>query len=206
MTFRLLVEGPDDKHLINNIAREHRVELANADVHPSGGREELLRTLPVTLKGSYDAIGIVLDADGNAGDAWRAVSARLRENDYSVPTQLARDGVLIAGRRPAVGVWLMPDNSTTGMLEDFAAQLIPAEDPLWPRATAVVASIPSTERRFAPQSTRKAEIHTWLAWQEVPGTPLGLAVTRHYFDTDSELCKRFVQWLRRLIRFSARSL
>src|SRR5436190_24268592 len=28
----------------------------------------------------------------------------------------------------------------------------------------------------------KALIHTWLAWQEKPGRPLGLAITARYFD------------------------
>ena len=44
----------------------------------------------------------------------------------------------------------------------------------------------------------KALIHTWLAWQEDPGTPLGLAVTKRYLDGDHALAQQFVQWLLRL--------
>jgi hypothetical protein len=90
----------------------------------------------------------------------------------------------------------MPDNSLPGSLEDFATHLIPPDDALWPRAMKAVEDIPVGERRFT--APRKAEIHTYLAWQKDPGAPLGLAVTKKYFQTDTDLCKRFVAWLRQL--------
>ena len=41
-------------------------------------------------------------------------------------------------------------------------------------------------------------MHTWLAWQEEPGIPLGLAVTKRYLDVDHVLARQFLQWLQRL--------
>ena len=42
----------------------------------------------------------------------------------------------------------------------------------------------------------KAFIHTWLAWQEDPGTPMGLAITKKYLSTnDKVLCNSFIEWL-----------
>jgi len=196
MPFRVLVEGSDDLHLIKNVAREHGVDIEK-EVHSCEGIEPLLdEVLPVSLKAGYAAIAVVVDADTDLEARWKAVAHRLTAAGYEVPERPPKDGLILSNRRPAVGVWLMPDNSLPGSLEDFAARLIPPDDALWPRALNAVADIPANERRFT--AVRKAEIHTYLAWQEEPGKPLGLAVTKKYFQTDAELCRRFVSWLRQL--------
>ncbi|HET8798226.1 MAG TPA: DUF3226 domain-containing protein, partial [Thermoanaerobaculia bacterium] len=167
-----------------------------------GGYPRILdEGLPVALKTSAEALAIVLDADLDLAARWQAVSDRLQNHGYAVPATPSGDGLVLTDRHPVVGVWLMPDNILPGMLEDFAANLV-GDDPLWPRATDAVRSIPDELRRFPRGAARKAEIHTWLAWQEEPGTPLGLAVTKRYFQTDTELCRRFTNWLRRLIELS----
>lgn len=200
MRFRLLVEGPDDIHLIKNVAREYGVILEpNVEIHPCGGVHNLIHeSLPIHLKGSYDSVGVVVDADLDVAARWQSLRDQLRAAGYNAPTEPAADGLILVSHKPIVGVWLMPDNTLPGTLEDFAQQLIPSDDPLWPRARAAVEAIPEEERRFVPAATRKAEIHTFLAWQESPGTPLGLAVTKQYFRTDAVLCQRFAAWLRRL--------
>jgi len=196
MPFRVLVEGSDDLHLIKNVAREHGVDIEK-EIHSCEGIEPLLdEVLPVSLKGGYEAIAVVVDADTDLEARWNAVAHRLTAAGYEVPPLPPNDGLILSTRRPAVGVWLMPDNALPGSLEDFAKHLIPPDDALWPRATKAVDDIPAAERRFA--ATRKAEIHTYLAWQKDPGAPLGLAVTKKYFQTDSDLCRRFVAWLRQL--------
>ena len=44
----------------------------------------------------------------------------------------------------------------------------------------------------------KARIHTWLAWQENPGTPMGLAITKKYLSTDPVICEDFIKWMNKL--------
>ncbi len=41
-------------------------------------------------------------------------------------------------------------------------------------------------------------ILAWLAWQEEPGLPYGLAVSKHYFRHDMALAGRFVDWFKRV--------
>lgn len=65
-----------------------------------------------------------------------------------------------------VGVWLMPDNQSRGMLEDFAGQLVPPEDELWDKAKLNVDEI--VNPRFPEEHTAKAYIYTWLGWQKEP--------------------------------------
>lgn len=41
-------------------------------------------------------------------------------------------------------------------------------------------------------------IHTWLAWQDDPGTPLGQAITKRYLDAEGPHVAAFLSWLTRL--------
>jgi hypothetical protein len=202
MTFRLLVEGPDDLHLIKNLSREHGLNFAErSEIHDCGGVAALLgEVLPAHLRaGSYDALAVIVDADENVASRWQAIRHHLITAGYDAPANPQASGLVLRDRRPAVGVWIMPDNTLPGTLETFAERLIPASDELWPMARATVAGIPAASQRFTAAHTRKAEIHTYLAWQQDPGTPLGLAVTKRYFDAHTSAATEFVDWLRRLL-------
>ena len=98
-----------------------------------------------------------------------------------------------------MGIWLMPDNQLPGMLEDFVAQLIPSADTLRGKADAILQEIELEGlQRFTGLHRPKALIHTWLAWQEEPGQPMGLAIRARALGHDSPTALAFVAWLRRL--------
>ncbi|HST61263.1 MAG TPA: DUF3226 domain-containing protein, partial [Longimicrobium sp.] len=54
-------------------------------------------------------------------------------------------------------------------------------------------------RRFSPVHRSKALIHTWLAWQEQPGSPMGQAIGKRDLDAQAPQAQRFVAWLQRLM-------
>ena len=98
-----------------------------------------------------------------------------------------------------IGVWIMPDNNNNGMLEDFVAFLIPDGDNLLPEVDSALANIEEKGlNRYKLIHHSKARIHTWLAWQEDPGTPMGAAVTKKYLTTIPPICQEFVNWLNAL--------
>ena len=99
---------------------------------------------------------------------------------------------------PRVGVWIMPNNTLPGMLEDYLCYLVPEGDTLFERARRCVDEIPVEERRFIAAHFTKALIHTWLAWQDDPGTPFGQAITKRYFDPDGPHVQALLDWLTRL--------
>jgi hypothetical protein len=66
------------------------------------------------------------------------------------------------------------------------------------RARWCVDEIPGEERRFAEVHAVKALIHTWLAWQDGPGTPLGLAIAKRYFEPEGPHVHQLLAWLTRL--------
>ena len=98
-----------------------------------------------------------------------------------------------------IGIWLMPDNRSTGELEDFVGSMIPSGDPVWPRAESYIDGIPQADRKFAPGKTQRAKVHAWLAARESP-RPMGLAIKARDLDTNAANSTTFVKWLRKLFQ------
>ncbi|WP_375754982.1 DUF3226 domain-containing protein [Corallococcus exercitus] len=197
----LLVEGKDDEQVIYHLCNHHDFKnKQHFEVESKDGYERLrrhLRTRPRTH--GVETIGVVIDADENLLQRWKSVCEALEHAGYTeLPGQPDADGVILSaqGDLPRIGIWMMPNNQLTGILEDFLQQLVAYSDALLPAAFKALDSLP--EQRFKPTYRSKAAIHTWLAWQEEPGTPLGQAVAKRYLQADHELAQRFMTWLKRL--------
>ncbi len=67
-----------------------------------------------------------------------------------------------------------------------------------PRVNDCIDTIPSAEKKFADAHMAKAQIHTWLAWQENPGLPFGTAITAKFLDADRDQAGILINWLKRL--------
>ena len=150
------------------------------------------------------AVGIVVDADTHVSSAWNRVADRIRDSARAIsPIPPAPDpnGTIIPENpntdSPRIGIWIMPDNSNPGELENFVERMIPAADSVWPLSQQYIAGIPSTDRKFAPAKTLRAQIHAWLATREDP-RQMGLAIRAHDLELDGPLCQRFLAWLTRL--------
>jgi hypothetical protein len=215
----LHVEGPDDREVVyqfcNRRGIDNRECFQVADSLADGrlqGYEGLRARVSEDLKTDRDTIGIIVDADKDLPGRWQSLRDVLvrhyeqREPRQLVPEQLGPGGIIVESKawwQKRCGVWVMPDNARGGMLEDFLLGLIPDSDVLLSHARQVIASLPET--RFIQDRRPKAEVHTWLAWQAEPGTPLGLALTRRYLDADHALAQRFHDWLVALFEISPAS-
>lgn len=202
MEQQLLVEGSDDLHVITAICAKFNVK-ESFTIKDCNGVDKLLDSLPVRLKGDGETkvIGIVLDADTDAAARWGKLRKILTDSGKytDIPQECPDSGLVIM---PALhgdmtfGAWIMPDNSTAGMIEDFAAVLIPEGDDLIPLADKALQHLEAGNmNRYKLAHHAKARIHTWLAWQETPGTPMGLAITKKYLTTDPPICQKFVDWI-----------
>ena len=93
------------------------------------------------------------------------------------------------------GLWVMPDNSSDGMLEDWLKQCVaPAEQALLTQAVSVVGSLPQPTK-FKPLHLSKAEVATWVAWQRSPGQGLHLAVRDQLLDVGYPGYMKLSAWL-----------
>jgi len=195
----LLVEGPDDKHVVIHI-RERNAPMPAFDIKDKGSVEEVLCAISSEVKVSgREAVGIMVDANESLSSRWQAVANKIRRVGVVLPATPCLNGT-IAGQiadfpRLRIGVWLMPDNVSSGELEHFIARMIPEKDPVWPMASAYIGQI--IEPAFKPKKRRRAEVHAWLAAREEP-RQMGLAITARDLETETDVCERFVAWLRAL--------
>ena len=199
----LLVEGANDKHVILAIQGRRELRILDKDeIIDCKDCGQLLSGFPVRLNESdISMLGVVIDADVSLPNRWSELRNTLIAAGYSaVPTLPSAHGTVIEPPveliLPRVGIWLMPDNRNSGILEDFLRFLVPADCGLFTHAQTVMANLP--ERRFSPLAQPKALIHTWLAWQEDPGRPLGQSITAKFMDAGVPQVDTFIEWLRRL--------
>ena len=209
----LRVEGHDDAHSIKHILRlhgwtcpvgreqgENYTENAPA-IEPAGSVTALLDGMGDAIRFSTGrAAGFILDADEAAGDRWREICDCFRAIQLEPPSRIPEDGYVTeaARYRSRVGVWLMPDNRRSGALEPFLRDLVDTNDPLLPLAERSTDDAKNAGARFPNNRRDKAVLRAWLAWQEEPGLPYGLAVSKHYFRHDMALARRFVDWFKRV--------
>ena len=196
---KLLVEGNDDQHVLWALCEKFSVN-ENFDVIDCEGIDKLFEQIPIRAKQSgIETIGIIIDADFDISSRWHALSAILSNIGFEVPQNIPNTGLILVQNGMTVGIWIMPDNSLNGMLEDFIKFLVPDGDRLLGIAKNSLDQIEAEKlNKYNIIHKSKALIHTWLAWQEDPGTPMGLSITKRYLTTDAQICNTFIDWLRRV--------
>jgi len=205
----LLVEGKDDQHVIWNLCKVRGVpetftvecpELKESE-EDAGGIENLLDSIPARLDTSdLECLAAVIDAnDKGASARWQAIRDRLRNAGHAhIPETHSPAGTVVDlsdGIR--FGVWVMPDNHSNGMIEDFVARMIREDDDMLIRVDDFLESIPEQKRRFTQKHQPKARIHSWLAVQKEPGKPMGQAIgTKKYLNADKAIVQPFLDWIK----------
>ena len=175
---KLLVEGNDDQHVVWAICQQFTIP-ETFDVVDSKGITKLVSDIAVRAKqAGVQSLGILADTDDSEHDnRWKQIADKLKGLNYSVPESPDPLGTIIsspAPNRPQVGIWLMPNNQAPGMIEDFIRFLVPTGDESLALAEETITTLEDRSlQRYIPNHRAKALIHTWLAWQENPGTPLG---------------------------------
>lgn len=197
---KLLVEGNDDLHVVLAICQKFDV-IESFGITDYKGIDKLLGQIPVRIKNRDTHLGVLVDADIDLKARWQQLKGILTPLGYEMPDEPDASGSIVKSdkEKTIIGIWIMPNNQMPGMLEDFADLLIPAGDEIRSYAIKAIAEIQENSvAKFKPIRRSKALIHTWLAWQEDPGTPMGLAIKKSYLNHNHELCVLFVAWLNRL--------
>lgn len=202
-TYKLLVEGNDDQHVVWALCQKHSVT-ETFDVLDCGSVENVLKEFKLRLRlaDNNHRIAIVVDADMNMKSRWESIISMLKDTGkYDCDNiVLPKDGLVLESTDksyPKVGIWLMPDNNQSGMLEDFMAALATPDDALMKKSEDVLTEIENEGiQKYKPVHRSKAKIHTYLAWQDVPGRPMGQAITANILDSNSDVAVKFAEWLK----------
>ena len=175
-------------------------------IKPCEGIDHLIENFRLRLKTAKNnrILGIVIDADDKVETRWKGILNILKETGHYDCSQLTLplDGLILNPLKPEysrVGLWIMPNNSSTGMLEDFVMSLAHPEDPLLQEAEEELVRI---ERKgiqgYKPSQRSKAKVHTYISWQDHPGLPLGAAITAKILNPEAPSARIFTHWLKEL--------
>jgi hypothetical protein len=178
-----------------------------------GGDTKLLDSIPARLDASgLERLAVVIDADYEKNgkgvqSRWDSIRGQLAAEGYeSLPKSPNTNGTVcnlpaVHGRKPiCFGVWIMPNNRSEGMLEDFVAGLIHEDDDMLPIVDNFLGSISDEKRRFKEIHRAKARVHTWLAVSEKPGRPMGQAIKAdRQLDANHPAVQPFLDWVQQAL-------
>ncbi len=200
---KLLVEGNTDQHVIWSLCNYYDV-IQTFDVIDCDGVDKLFKQLQIRLTNLNDQIrlGVVLDADTNYQGRIDALQSIIGETNKIKFGEMSNDGLVINlndSGTSKLGIWIMPNNHDNGMIEDFAIAMVPSNDVLMLKAEKTIEDIERDSiARYRLVHRSKAKIHTFLAWNDEPGMPLGQAITKRVLSPKTQSAVKFVGWLNRL--------
>ncbi len=198
----LLVEGKQEYLVIPELMRRNDVSMRDdiPEIIPCNGASNLLKEIPVRLKeSSLSVLGVIVDADDNPVGCWDSIKHAARKIIPDLPKKLPEDGLIHEiANGVRFGVWIMPNNKMRGMLETFLADIIPEGNEItWEFAKESVREAKNRGAKYTPKQIDKANIYTWLAWQDPPDKALHLTMWTSFAPTHPN-AQKFVTWFKEL--------
>ncbi|MBJ6610460.1 MAG: hypothetical protein JG718_08900 [Candidatus Thiothrix moscowensis] len=225
----ILVEGADDKWFFTVLLE--KIQLT-ANIYPpaesdcgieGNGIDNLLDSIPVLLKQlstkQLDRLAIIIDADtstNNFGFEARRnqIKSIIEPFGYHIPEQKPEQyqGELFSHSRgfAPVGLWIMPNHCSDGMLEDF---ILPCIEHLGRKEVLDIvgdslADIKSRETltaiRFSDAHESKVRLSTWLDWQKKPNNCRQLspacALKEGWLKPEHANIKALTHWLQQVFQ------
>ena len=149
---------------------------------------------------STNVLGVMLDADLDAGSRYDSFRNLCLGFFPDMPQQLPESGLIVDnsdGKR--LGLWIMPDNVSKGAIEIFLKFLVPERDQKgWQHAVESTMKAKKLGCKYKDCHLDKANLYSWLAWQDEPGQSPGNALTRKVLDPKSPNAAPFVIWFMQL--------
>jgi hypothetical protein len=223
---KLYVEGPDDVFVVGHLLYRHGVDTKGGKHHlyidDRKGANAVIESIPAGILNTLnEPVGFIIDIDTECQHAWDAVKTKLSKIpgvQINPPPSCPPGGFTgqITEVHKKFGVWLMPDCCKSGgKLEHLIETLIPEGNPVWGYAkectTNAARLIDEANQsikepaeqwcKFRPVDEIKAQVHTWIAWQECPGTTMGMAIGKSILKHDSPEAIALLKWLRDIYGF-----
>jgi hypothetical protein len=196
----ILVEGDNDRYFLYNLCQ--RVDFQPTfKVEKEDSIQKTIYRFATELKGNrQQPLGLIVDADFDAENRKLELIEEIR-NYYPITLEdFTEEGLIVKpANEEKFGIWIWPDNNENGILEDLYLMLVQDNDLLLNEAKRVVDNLPNIEPiRFKPQHKSKAIVHSWLAWQDNPGSPIGASIQRSVIDLNRPVIHKFKTWLQNL--------
>jgi hypothetical protein len=200
----LLVEGKQDVRVVPELIEANGINWGRRKspvvfIRDYDGYQKLVDpdVISTELQASgLSVLGIMIDADDNPTGRWQSIRNASLKSIPDLPEALPEDGLIhTTSSGIKFGIWLMPDNKMRGMLETFLTYMIPADrdnEALWQLAQIATQEAKSKGAVFTDPHIDKANIYTWLAWQNPPGRQLHQAIMERILNPNAPDAQRFV--------------
>lgn len=194
----LLVEGQRDKYVVKEILKRHQINLPFEIIVKNNIDQLLDGIVPEILASRSRSVGILADANDDLSRRWSEIRDRVHDGGIELPGNPDQLGCIVeTNGKPRIGVWLMPDNTSTGELEDFVAAMIPAGDEVWPLSKVYISTI--SEPVFTEKKRVRAQLYAWLATRKNP-KHISTAIEDKDLEVNGDLCQLLIAWLNGLFR------
>lgn len=204
----LLVEGREDVRVIPELIEANGVNWGTRKspvvyIRGYDGYQKLVdpEVISTELQASgLSVLGIMIDADDNPTGRWQSIRSASLKSIPDIPEALPENGLIhTAPNGIKFGIWIMPDNKMRGMLETFLTYMIPTGNEVsWQFAQEVAREAKNKGAVFTDSHLDKANIYTWLAWQNPPGRQLHQAVMERILKPNHLNAQGFVSWFKTL--------
>lgn len=199
----ILVEGKDEINFLS--AFLNYLGLKNIQILKVGGKDNFRKEFPVLLIdpgfNSVKIYGIIRDADESEHSTFQSITALLKKYKQPVPE---KTGEFAQNEKQKVGIFVMPGNSDSGMLEDLCLQTVNTH-PIMPCVEDYLSCLKDkvnsrttaqqSEYKF-PRVEIKAKAQTFLAGMFDSVNSVGLAALKGYWNFEHPSLNQFRDFLK----------
>lgn len=175
---RLLIgEGRDEVEFLRALTRDLGCS-DESQIEDFGGKTELSSFLSLVARDErfsrLSHLLVTRDADESFDAAFSSVQHALRKNGLPTP---AWPGVVASKDRLTVSVWIMPNNSRAGMLEDLILESLDRDPTM-----SCIRAFEECARPLTGPWNSKSRVRAWLAAKCGDVASVGIAAQRGLFD------------------------
>lgn len=176
----LAVEGKDEVNFFGALLEY--LEIAGSDIRDLGGKDQFKDKLPALVKtrgfSDVEVLAVIRDADKDADAAFDSVRNILRGQHLNPPDQMNR----FSDGNPMIGIFIMPGNSDSGMLEDLCLRTV-ENHPAMGCVNVFVDCVAELDHQ--PKTPSKAKAQAFLAAMPEIVNSVGLGAQKRYWNFNS---------------------
>lgn len=205
----MIVEGFTDLNTVVGIMRKHTNWPAKKEEAPvwilrGGSVDEILSHKYVqTVMGTseFRNLGLIVDANSSCLGRYESIRGRFSEYFPGMPEHIPPHGLIVENADGVqFGVWIMPDNCSSGAVEDFLIGLVPQESKILMESTIKHVDSMYNISPFRRSHAHKARLYSWLALQDPPTMDPLKALYTGALDAMHPAATEFVNWFIKLYR------
>ncbi len=177
----MFVEGNDEYNFFDSVLKH--IKISDVQIIPAGGKYKFTDKLPSLIKTSgfsdVEIFAVVRDADDDADNAYKSIRNILKKEGLEAPKEA---GAFSTGH-PKVGIFIMPGDSNTGMLEDLCLKLAKSANVMNCVDEYFRCCEPVLDYALNRMAKRKTQAYLAVMPENVPN--VGIGSLKDYWDLNS---------------------